>query len=128
VNGNYLLDTNVLIYILTQKVPPQRSPIKGRLHISVITLGELHYGAQNSKWVAQNIARVNALTAQLMLVRCTKGTAEHYGVVKKKLLARARPISPNDMWIAATAIQHGLTLVTNDNDFKFVDGLLLEAW
>ena len=130
VNGRsgYLLDTNILIAILSQKAPPQGRVLKGRLYLSVITLGELHYGAHKSSRVGQNINRINTLVASLKLVYCNKGTAEHYGVIRNKLFAKGSPISPNDIWIAATAIQYGLTLVTNDSDFNAVDGLLLESW
>ncbi|HEV8045487.1 MAG TPA: PIN domain-containing protein [Rubrobacter sp.] len=39
-----------------------------------------------------------------------------------------RPIPENDIWIAATALQHGLVLVTRDSHFEHVEGLRVERW
>ncbi len=62
-----------------------------------------------------------------MLV-CDEETARFYGVVKHSLLRKGRPIPENDMWIAASAWQHGLTVATRDGHFDFVDDLSVEHW
>ena len=51
------------------------------------------------------------------------GTAEHYAVIFGTLKRKGRPIPTNDMWIAATAIQHGLTLFSYDHHYEAIDGL-----
>ncbi len=55
-------------------------------------------------------------------------TARFYGTVKKRLQENGRPIPENDIWIAAIALQHGLTVATGDPHFDHVEDLLVEAW
>lgn len=55
-------------------------------------------------------------------------TAWIYGEVRNHLRLKARPIPENDLWIAAIAIQHGLTLATRDEHFNDVDDLKRENW
>jgi len=55
-------------------------------------------------------------------------SGEHYARAK---LARQRsglPLDENDLWIAATALALGATLVTRDNDFRHIDGLTVDNW
>lgn len=125
----YLVDTSILIPMLNRADPASRRRIRDKVvFLSVITLGELYYGARESSRIGRNIAYVNAMVAGFEVLKCTKGTAHHYAVIKDRLRITARPIPENDIWIAATAIQHGLTLITRDSDFAAVAGLLLEQW
>ena len=55
-------------------------------------------------------------------------TARRYGTIKNELRRKGRPIPENDIWIAATAIEHALVLVTRDDHFRETDGLEIEAW
>jgi tRNA(fMet)-specific endonuclease VapC len=50
-------------------------------------------------------------------------TAERYAAVYAALKKAATPIPTNDMWIAASAIQHGLALFSYDRHFRIVPGL-----
>ena len=50
-------------------------------------------------------------------------TAEHYARVYRELRRRGRPIPTNDMWIAATALQHGLAVFSHDRHFREVPSL-----
>jgi len=61
-------------------------------------------------------------------LRCDLRTAHQYGIVKELLRRKGRPIPENDVWIAATALLHGLPLVTRDAHFAHVDGLVVEVW
>ena len=54
----------------------------------------------------------------------TRGIAERYGYAKAALAKRGTPIPENDIWIAATALETGTRLVSNDAHFDFVGGLL----
>ncbi len=58
----------------------------------------------------------------------TSQVAERYAHIFADLRRKGTPIGTNDMWIAAIAQLHDLTLVTNDADFRFVDGLTVEDW
>ena len=55
-------------------------------------------------------------------------TAREYGEIKSALQAEGRLIPENDIWIAAIAQQHDLTLVTRDEHFKEVKHLKVEVW
>ena len=52
-------------------------------------------------------------------------TAEYYAQVFHELKQKGRPIPSNDLWLAASALQHGLALATYDDHFSHVSGLLL---
>lgn len=52
-------------------------------------------------------------------------TAEFYALAWKKLRDKGRPVPTNDLWVAASAMQHGLALATFDGHFEAIDGLLL---
>ena len=51
-----------------------------------------------------------------------------YGTIKAALRKKGKPIPENDIWIAAIASQHNLTIVTRDKHFKEVDGLKIKKW
>lgn len=52
-----------------------------------------------------------------------QNTAEYYALIYSQLRRKGKPIPTNDMWIAATVIQHDLSLFTYDTDFQYIDGL-----
>jgi len=54
-------------------------------------------------------------------------TAEFYAKIYWDLKKKGKPIPSNDMWVAASAIRHGLSLFTLDEHFKSVDGLILKS-
>lgn len=51
-----------------------------------------------------------------------------YGEIKALLRQKGKPIPDNDIWMAASARQHLLTLVTRDSHFDEVDNLKREQW
>ncbi len=53
-------------------------------------------------------------------------TAEFYAKIFKDLKKTGNPIPTNDIWIAATAMQHGLALLTLDKHFNSIPGLMLK--
>ena len=52
-------------------------------------------------------------------------TSEYYAQVFSELRQKGRPIPSNDLWLAASALQHGLALATYDEHFSNISGLLL---
>ncbi len=57
-----------------------------------------------------------------------RATATIYARTRLGLKRKGRPIPMNDVWIAAQCIEHSWVLVTDDTDFDYVDGLMLERW
>jgi tRNA(fMet)-specific endonuclease VapC len=128
-NGRYLLDTNIVIAIFANDaVVHQQLAGAGEVFVSSIVLGELYYGARKSARMTLNIARVDEFAMNSAVLVCDTNSAQHYGQIKSELRAKGRPIPENDIWIAAMAKQHQLTLVTRDAHFSNVEGLLIEAW
>jgi tRNA(fMet)-specific endonuclease VapC len=128
-SGKVLLDTNIVIALFAKEAVIQQSLAEvDEAFVSSIVLGELYYGAQKSSRVEANIARVNMFAAANAILVCDTATAQHYGAIKNHLRAKGHPVPENDIWIAATAKQHQLTLVTRDEHFQAVEGLLVEQW
>lgn len=128
-SGRILLDTNVVIALFAKDEAVQQNLLEvAEVFVPVIVLGELHYGAGKSAKAAANSARIEAFAAKSAVLLCDAETARHYGEVKDGLRMKGRPIPENDVWIAATAIQHGLTLITRDSHFQAIEGLLFEQW
>ena len=128
-NGKYLLDTNIVIAIFAGDPGVlDRIARSNEVFLPTIVCGELYYGARKSTHVVANISRIDELAASSALVGCDINTSRHYGRIKNDLRTKGRPIPENDIWIAALARQHGLTLVSRDAHFDEVDDLSLEVW
>lgn len=103
----------------------ERVSAADEIFVSSIVLGELFYGAHKSARPKENFDEVQALMDVIPTLSCDPETARHYGLIKDRLRVIGRPLPENDIWIAAAAIQHGLTLATWDNHFRQVEGLSL---
>lgn len=129
VAGRYLVDTNIVVaYFAGERPLLDRFETAAEINASVVTLGELVYGAMKSSRPQENLLRLEQLRSAVALLRCDAETARRYGELKNELRRKGRPIPENDIWIAATALQHGLTLVTRDSDFEHVEGIDRETW
>jgi tRNA(fMet)-specific endonuclease VapC len=129
VSGRYLLDTNVVIAILESEIDLVVRRGRGlETFLNTIVLGELIFGAEKSRRVRENMERIGKLVSICPVFPCDEETARFYGAIKNRLQKKGRPIPENDIWIAASAHQHGLTLASRDPHFDEVEGLPLEAW
>ncbi len=128
-NGRYLLDTNIIIALFADELQARESLAQAeQVFLSSIAIGELYYGARKSGKTAHNLQRIDQFAASNVVLGCDTNTARHYGDVKNKLRLRGRPIPENDIWIAALAIQHALTLVTRDEHFEGIENLKTTRW
>jgi len=95
--------------------------------VNVVVLGELLGGfrAGSKEKINRRELDIFLDSPRVELLSVDDGTAEYYAQVFRNLKRRGTPIPSNDMWIAASAIQHGLWLATNDDHFRSVEGLLL---
>ena len=100
----------------------QRAPA---IVMSAIVLGELLGGiAAGSREDVNRRELARFLDSpRVALLPLDRHTAEHYAAIYAALKKAATPIPTNDMWIAATAIQHGLVLFSFDRHFRAVAGL-----
>jgi tRNA(fMet)-specific endonuclease VapC len=128
-SGRFLLDTNIVIALFEgEALIRDRLAQAEEVFVSSIALGEMFFGAGKSGRPETNLARVDDFARDNVVMGCDTDTARRYGEVKNALRLRGRPIPENDVWTAAIALQHDLTLVTRDQHFNEVDGLLLEVW
>jgi len=129
----YMLDTNICIYI-RQKRPEEvlrrfRRLRPGEAALSVITYGELLYGAAKSAQRTAALERLRELVRLLPALALPESAGETYGSIRAELESKGEMIGNNDLWITAHALASKLTLVTNDErEFQRVRGLKIENW
>ena len=129
VNGRYLLDTNVIIALFA-KDPRihDRLETAEEVFVPSIALGELYFGAYKSSKIADNLARIDEFALNNAVLSCDTAIAKKYGEIKNRLKEKGQPIPENDIWIAALAQEHDLTLITNDTHFTVVENLKIETF
>jgi tRNA(fMet)-specific endonuclease VapC len=127
-NGR-LLDTSAAVHILNGDAALTAYVLTlDQVYLSIISVGELFFGAYRSIRVQENLARVTKLTTEYAVLSCDMGTSQIYGELKQHLRQKGRPIPENDAWIAAIALRYDFTLVTRDGHFANVDNLTTEGW
>ena len=91
-------------------------------------LGELYCGFLRGARREANRRRLEAFIGapSVRLLAVTEETADHYAALWHDLRAAGAPVPTNDLWIAASALEHDLALLTADRHFERVPGLKLE--
>jgi len=131
--ARYLLDTNICIYIRRKK-PEEvlrrfRTLRPGEAVLSVITFGELVYGAEKSAQRGVALEVLRELAQVLPVQSLPETAAESYGTIRAELERKGEMIGNNDLWIAAHAKTADLVLVTNnEREFRRVRGLKVQNW
>ncbi len=130
---SYQLDTDTCVRWLRGK----DRTLKARLtvlaptdvQISAVVRGELLVGAERSADPRATRDDVLRFLDAFTVAPVDADVARHYGQLRSKLEEHGESIGPNDLWIAATALAWGATLVTgNTREFRRVPRLLLENW
>jgi tRNA(fMet)-specific endonuclease VapC len=129
----YLLDTNICIYLRQNRSPEVTERFRQMQHgdavVSVITYGELLYGAERSQQRTRALESVTRLVSLLPVLPMPGEAAATYGEIRAALEMQGQLIGGNDLWIAAHAKSSGLILVTNnEREFKRIPGLKLQNW
>jgi predicted nucleic acid-binding protein len=100
--------------------------------LSVVTASELLHGVHRAvqpEVRTKRSAFVEAILERLPLLPVDLATARAHAQVWATLAAAGMLIGPHDLWLAATCIAHGLTMVTaNVREFTRVPGLAVEVW
>jgi tRNA(fMet)-specific endonuclease VapC len=110
-----LLDTNIVSYLLKgQSLATRYRPhlVGHVLAVSFMTVAELYEGAVRAGWGARRWAALDALLGRMLVLHTTDAVCRSFADVRAQ--RRARPIAVADAWIAATALAHGLELVTHN--------------
>lgn len=128
----YLLDTNIVIYVLKRRpigVLKVFNANASRMAISAITQAELLHGAEKSSRVGENLSAIEDFCSRLEVLPYGPKAAQHYGSIRAALERSGTPIGINDLHIAAHARSAGLVVVTNNvSEFARVPALELENW
>ncbi len=108
----YLLDTNICIYIIKKKPEIVLEKFKtfplGSIGISTITLAELQYGIRKSANPDKNVVALNQFIIPLELIDLDYRATIEYGIIRANLERKGLPIGPLDMLIGAHAKKFGL--------------------
>lgn len=98
--------------------------------LTPVVLGELLFGFRKGKRERENRAGLREFveSPRVTLLTIDDGTAERYALLREHLQRDGVPVATNDLWIAASAAQHGLRLVTLDKDFTRIPHLLLDYY
>jgi tRNA(fMet)-specific endonuclease VapC len=103
--------------------------VGGEAVLSVITYGELVYGAEKSQFREHAHRQLAELAALLPVMELPMRVGEFYGSIRAALAAEGGMIGNNDLWIAAHARTAGLILVTNnEREFRRIQGLEIQNW
>lgn len=128
----YLLDTNAVIALMKNHagiVERVREVGRSSLLICAPVEAELWFGVCKSLRVEENRHRLQVLLAWLPSLPFAGEAVRQFGEIRALLARQGTPIGPYDLQVAAIALAHGLTLVTdNVAEFSRVPGLTIENW
>jgi len=98
------------------------------IQLNPVVLGELQAGFLKGTRLAENRAELGKFLAspRSAVVPIDEETAERYAVIYDALRQAGNPIPTNDIWIAASAMQHGSVLLTTDPHFRSVAQIVAE--
>lgn len=121
-----LLDTNRLSDVLGEdETVRDVLETAEAIYVPVIVLGEMRAGFKAGRRAVDNERRLSWFLSQegVSTLGIEPAVSHRYAAVHRDLRARGEPIPTNDLWIAATALEHGLVLYTRDAHFAKVTGL-----
>jgi predicted nucleic acid-binding protein len=94
--------------------------------ISMMTVAELFQWAEMRNWGATRLQQLEVLLNGYTMLPVDIETCRHWAIVRAVRHNAGHPIAPQDAWIAATALRHGLALIThNSDDFQKIPGLTI---
>ena len=130
----FLLDTNAVSDLVAED-PKTKARLAGtapdRVFTSVIVRGEILFGIARmppSKRRQDLEAKVRRVLGSIAAEPVPIAASEHYAEIKAATQSKGVALDENGLWIAATAVHVGATIVTRDADFGRVDGLLVADW
>ncbi len=107
-----------------------RAPIQGasEAFMTPVIIGELLFGFGGGSQAQRNrnLLREFIESPRVAVLSLDEETAERYAVIRDYLRQQGTPVPVNDLWIAASAAQHGLRLLTLDAHFKCMPQALVE--
>ena len=122
-----LLDTNAYVgFKLGHSEIVDYLTLADLILISPIVSGELMFGFRNGSRFDQNMLELNQFLSHeaVEMIQLTDITADRYSRIAAQLKGHGTPIPSNDIWIVAQTMETGAELVTMDQHFEKVTGLV----
>ena len=128
----FLIDTNIIIYRLKNMGNVNANFLKYKnedMFVSVISYGELVFGAKKSSAVEKNLQTVEAVKSIFPLIDVDADVMDVFGEIKAHTQKTGKVIDDMDLLIAASAISNKMTLVThNTKHFENISNLKIADW
>jgi tRNA(fMet)-specific endonuclease VapC len=129
----HVLDTDTCVYYLRGRAPAIRRRLEqvawNEVSTTAITAAELRFGALKSRQSTANRVDVERFLGSFAMLSFGNLAAAYFARVKSNLASRGEMIDALDLLIAAIALSHDATLVTNNTrDVARIPGLRLENW
>ncbi len=130
---NFLIDTNICIYIINHH-PPEviqkfRGMAVGDVGISSITVSELQYGVAKSNRKKENQDRLAQFLMPFEILPFDEKASSYYGEIRAQLEQQGAIIGSLDLLIAAHALSLQVVLITNnEKEFKRIPSLKIKNW
>ena len=94
--------------------------------LTPVVIGELYDGFRGGSRYRQNMETFSRFREKprTLTVAITESTSEWFAEVKQILRRKGKPVPTNDVWIAASCMEHGAHLLSFDTHFDLIEGLL----
>jgi tRNA(fMet)-specific endonuclease VapC len=129
--GRILVDTNAYAALMAGSTDVADVLAESEaVLLSAIVVGELLDGflGGDREQEYRRVLRRFRVTPRTVLVPVTDETAEWFAVLRQQLRRKGTPIPTNDLWIAASCMEHGARLLTLDGHFDAIEGLRTVAF
>ena len=130
-SGRYLVDTDWAINHLNGEERTRRrlqELVADGLYLSIISLAEVYEGIYYSNDPERNEQALTEFLQDVSVVPIDEGTSRLFGKERGRLRTAGQMISDFDLMIGVTALQHNLTLLTNNRrHFENIEGLGIES-
>lgn len=127
----HIVDSDWLIDCLNEKRNARElmAPLidEGRVATSVVVLGEIHEGLQGLVDRDRKLAVLNDLLIGVPVLVIDESLVPRFAALRFQLRSTGQIINDHDIWIAATALEHDLTLVSRDKHFERIPHLKRHA-
>ncbi len=124
-----IVDTNALSAIADNEAAAARIATRAEsIELPVIVLGEYRFGIAQSRRRAEYEQWLGKLITATRVLPVDEETSSQYAKIRAELKKAGQPIPSNDLWTAALARQHRLTLMSRDLHFDHVQGLKRIGW